>query len=311
MPPLTGAARAFSVTYLAFQAGGVAAFWLLLWMVPLLRAPFLPAEIPQRWLASLALADGVLFPITSAAAAWSLLRPSRWTMPLLWLHAGAAVYAGLFAIGLWLVDRTLWLGAGLMIPVLLTPAAIAWAASSDAAREPSVRAALGRTFLQIVVFWFFFLAVLPSAIGLAERALGVPGFGANRGIAVFLFGAGSVLGLWSAWSMAAAGRGTPLPLDPPHRLAVAGPYAFVRNPMAMAGLVQGLAVAINAGSWALVLYVVLGGVAWQVTIRPQEEQELRARFGAAYERYCAAVRCWLPRWAAYRGAEPDVLTPAD
>ena len=309
MPPLSGAARAFAVTYLAFQAGSVAAFWLLLWLVPAVRAPFLPADVPPRMLASLALADGVFLPITSVAAAWSLLRPSRSTRHLLWLHAGAAVYAGLFAIGLWIVDRSLWLGAGLMIPVLLTPPAIAWAASSDRGAEPSVLAALGRTLLQVVIFWFFFLAVVPAAIAVAARALEFPGFGGSVAAGWILFALGSMLGLWSAWTMASIGRGTPLPLDPPHRLVVAGPYAFVRNPMAIAGLMQGLAIAIGAGSWALVGYVLLGAAAWQVVIRPQEERELHERFGTAYQSYSSSLRCWLPRPAPYQNE--STVTPTD
>ncbi len=309
MPPLSGAARAFAVTYLAFQAGSVAAFWLLLWLVPALRTPFLPADVPPHMLGSLALADGVFLPLTSAAAAWSLLRPSRWTRHLLWLHAGAAVYAGLFAIGLWIVDRSLWLGAGLMIPVLLTPPAIAWAALSDRGAEPSVLAALGRTLLQVIIFWFFFLAVLPAAIAVATRALEIPGFGGSVVAAWALFALGSLLGLWSAWTMASLGRGTPLPLDPPHRLVVAGPYAFVRNPMAIAGLMQGLAVAIGAGSWVLIGYVLFGAAAWQVVIRPQEERELHERFGAAYQRYILSVRCWVPRPVVYR--DDRELTPTD
>jgi protein-S-isoprenylcysteine O-methyltransferase Ste14 len=308
MPPLTGAARAFAVTYLALQAVGVVAFWVVLWAVPGVRGAFVPSEVSPRTLASLALADGIFLPATSAAAAWSLVRPSRWTRPLLWLHAGAGAYAGLFAIGLWLIDRSLWLGAGLMIPVLVTPLAIAWAASSPPGTEASVLAAVRRTLVQIVVFWFFFLAVLPAAIGVVERAFGVPGFGGSLPAAWALMALGSALGLWSAWSLASLGRGTPLPLDPPCRLVIAGPYAFVRNPMAVAGLVQGAAVAIGAGSWALVLYVLLGAAAWQIAIRPQEERELRERFGAAYQRYCAAVQCWRPRIRAYRDEPANSTT---
>lgn len=309
MSPLSGAARAFAVTYLVFQAGGIAVFWLLLWLVPALRSAFLPTDVPPHMLASLALADGIFLPATSAAAAWSLLRPTRFTPGLLWLHAGAAAYAGLFAIGLWLVDRSLWLGAGLMIPVLVTPPAIAWAASSAGVAEPSRAAALFRTLVQVVIFWFFFLAVLPAAIDTAERAFGVPRFGGSFAVASAMFALGSIIGLWSAWSMASVGRGTPLPLDPPHRLVIVGPYAFVRNPMAIAGLMQGLAVAVGAGSWALVGYVLSGALAWQVVIRRQEEKELSDRFGSPYRRYVDAVRCWLPRLTAYREVTP--ITPAD
>jgi protein-S-isoprenylcysteine O-methyltransferase Ste14 len=156
---------------------------------------------------------------------------------------------------------------------------------------------LAKTFAQIVVFWGLFLAVIPYAIRLLEAEIGVPPFAfpGQRAAGVALFALCSALGLWSGVSMSWLGRGTPLPLDAPRALVTRGPYAYVRNPMAVAGLGQGLAVAIAIGSVLTVAYVVAGGLIWNWLVRPVEEEDLRRRFGAAYEAYRRDVRCWVPR----------------
>jgi protein-S-isoprenylcysteine O-methyltransferase Ste14 len=59
---------------------------------------------------------------------------------------------------------------------------------------------------------------------------------------VVAFCAASALGIWSAVVMSTLGRGTPLPSAMASDLVVRGPYRFVRNPMAVAGIVQGAAV---------------------------------------------------------------------
>lgn len=73
-----------------------------------------------------------------------------------------------------------------------------------------------------------------------------------------------------------------------------GPYRYVRNPMAMAGIGQGIAVAIAFDSWPVFIYVILGGLAWQVVVRPHEEADMLERFGQEYESYRGRVRCWWP-----------------
>ena len=114
-----------------------------------------------------------------------------------------------------------------------------------------------------------------------------------------LFLAFSALNLRSGGVLSTLGRGTPLPLDCPRELVISGPYAYVRNPMAVAGLGQGLSVAIWLGSWGVLAYVIAGMALWQWGARPAEEQDLEARFGTAYRDYRAAVRCWVPRLRAY------------
>ena len=165
------------------------------------------------------------------------------------------------------------------------------------ASEASPAWNLAKTLAQTVAFWGVFLFVLPSAIRLVEAALGVPSFGfpEQRAIGVALFALFSALGLWSGVTMSWLGRGTPLPLDAPRELVRRGPYTYVRNPMAVAGLGQGLAVALVLGSPLIVLYVLAGGILWNWFVRPLEEEDLRRRFGAEYEAYCSEVRCWVPR----------------
>jgi protein-S-isoprenylcysteine O-methyltransferase Ste14 len=104
--------------------------------------------------------------------------------------------------------------------------------------------------------------------------------------------------------VAARGRGTPLPFASPNRLVISGPYAYVRNPMVIAGLGQGLAVALWLGSWTVVAYVLLGGMIWNFFVRPAEERDLRNTFGNEFETYCRDVSCWRPRVRRLARREP-------
>ena len=156
---------------------------------------------------------------------------------------------------------------------------------------------LAKTSVQIVLFWGTFLFVLPALVVAVERSLGWPQFpsGVTRIAAVVLFAAASVLGLASAIAMATTGQGTPLPYDAPRALVTGGPYAWIRNPMAAAGMAQGAAVALWYGSVAVLAYVVAGGVLWHAVVRPVEEQDLVDAFGDAYSRYRTRVPLWWPR----------------
>ena len=167
-----------------------------------------------------------------------------------------------------------------------------------------------KTAIQAVVFWVVFLGAVPLGIRAVEVGAGFGSWTPPSPLAaiagILLFAAASTLSIASARVMAVHGEGTPLPLDPTRRLVVRGPYRHVRNPMAIAGIAQGVAVGILLGSWAVVAYALAGAVAWQVLVRPWEEADLRRRFGAAYEHYAAAVPCWLP---GRRYVGPDGLEP--
>jgi protein-S-isoprenylcysteine O-methyltransferase Ste14 len=149
----------------------------------------------------------------------------------------------------------------------------------------------------MLVFWFLFLVALPVLLERIARAAGaLPyAFPEERPVAVVLFTLCSVLGLTSAMTMALAGHGTPLPVDAPRKLVSRGPYALVRNPMAIAGLGQGIAVALWMGSPWVALYVIAGGLVWNYGVRPLEERHLREQFGGEFDNYARRVRCWWPR----------------
>lgn len=156
------------------------------------------------------------------------------------------------------------------------------------------------TALQILAFWGLFLGVFPLVVAFFERrwelSVPFPSIAGSVGVVVLVLA--SALGLWSAAAMSTRGNGTPLPAAMPNRLVIAGPYRFVRNPMAMAGIVQGAAVGLMLSSWLVVVYAVAGSLVWNYVVRPLEEADLEARFGDAYRRYRSAVRCWCPRLLA-------------
>lgn len=162
------------------------------------------------------------------------------------------------------------------------------------ARQASASWNVAKTGVQIAVFWGVFLFVIPPRLVFAGLAVGIPAFPTTTGrvLGVLLFAAASGLGLVSAYTMAIRGQGTPLPLDAPRQLVAAGPYAWVRNPMAIAGLAQGTAVSLWHGSILVFAYVVAGGVLWHAVVRPLEEGDLERTFGQSFRHYRATVPLW-------------------
>ncbi|MEO1627712.1 MAG: isoprenylcysteine carboxylmethyltransferase family protein [Bacteroidota bacterium] len=151
-----------------------------------------------------------------------------------------------------------------------------------------------KTFLQTTVFWLVFLYLLPMGIQKMEAIYQLIGFGPRRELGWGLFALFSILGIWSGYTMSSKGRGTPLPLDCPNELVVEGPYQFVRNPMAVAGIGQGLCVGLILGSYWVMAYAMADAVLWHLLVRPVEEQDLEKRFGDSYLAYKRQIKCWIP-----------------
>lgn len=152
-----------------------------------------------------------------------------------------------------------------------------------------------KTLVQIVCIWSVALVVIPfvllDSFGNAySLKLGLP---TAMGAGLFLLA--SVLGLASAFYMVRDGAGTPLPLDQTNKLVVSGPYRFVRNPMAVAGISQGLAIALIFQSVVLLIYSLLGALVWHLVVRPFEEADMVTRFGESYLEYRSKVACWIPK----------------
>lgn len=113
------------------------------------------------------------------------------------------------------------------------------------------------------------------------------------GLAVLI--AGGALFATSLRRFGVEGEGTLAPWDPPVRLVVRGPYAFVRNPM-ISGVVLLLvseALLLRSAvhlSWAGLFFLI------NATYIPLlEEPGLRARFGETYDEYARNVPRLVPR----------------
>lgn len=113
------------------------------------------------------------------------------------------------------------------------------------------------------------------------------------GIWLILNGLG--LAGWCVYLFNTEGQGTPVPLDPPKRFVVKGPYRFVRNPM-MLGLLLVLAgEAALYRSRAVLLYLLLAMTVMHLFVCLWEEPDLQRRFGTPYDAYRKTVPRWLPR----------------
>ena len=162
---------------------------------------------------------------------------------------------------------------------------------------------VAKTAAQAALLWAVFLVVVPLGIRLLEVAAGVGTWRLPHPAVVVagvvLLVAASALNVWAAQAMSVHGQGTPLPLDAARLLVVRGPYRVVRNPMAIAGIGQGVAVGVILGSPFVIVYALVGALYWQFAVRPLEEADLARRFGEAYARYRTAVKCWVPRRTPY------------
>lgn len=107
-----------------------------------------------------------------------------------------------------------------------------------------------------------------------------------------LVGLGSVLLLWSAWTMFRH-KTTVNPYKEVAHLVQSGPFRFSRNPIYLADSIIYSGVMLIWGNWwALLLYPVVWAAIRYGVIK-NEEAHLAARFGNAYAQYCVRVRRWI------------------
>ena len=89
------------------------------------------------------------------------------------------------------------------------------------------------------------------------------------------------------------------------KLAMNGPYAFVRNPLYVGNFFLGLGIAVIVWNWIILALFLVGFLGiYTGTIRG-EEKHLREMFGKPYEDYCANVPSFLPRLTPYAAPEKD------
>ena len=299
--------------YFGVQAIAGAAWWVAVFASPVVREATLGSLDPVI----VAVLDIPLFVVASAAAALgsrvAAVIATVWTILVTF---GLAVYATVTTEAGWGVLLMVGAAGGSVIALSLmalgrVPTEWLVARGPFAFRQANPSAAtaahVATTGVQILFFWGLFLAAIPLALAFAEQrwGLAVPFPSAAPVAGGVLLAAASALGLWSAAAMSTRGAGTPLPAAMPNRLVVAGPYRVVRNPMAIAGITQGVAVGLILSSWLVVAYAIAGSLVWNYAVRPLEEADLEARFGDEFRCYRTSVRCWWPRLPrAVRGQRP-------
>jgi protein-S-isoprenylcysteine O-methyltransferase Ste14 len=294
--------------YFALQALAGAAWWLGTATIPAVQSATLGGIDPLL----VAVVDIPLFVIASALAALNF----RWAV---WIAAGWSV---LVAFGMVIyATATTEAGLGAVLMILAAFGSVLAGVLMLLGRIPTERLLIGpfafrashtrirsrllvNTTVQIAVFWGVFLIIIPVIINSFEDrwnlAYKFPILLAVAGFA--LLALSSVIGVWSARAIANFGSGTPLPSQMANHLVARGPYAFVRNPMAIAGIVQGVAIGLLIGSWLIVVYAIIGSLLWNWLIRPHEEADLNERFGDEYRKYAERVNCWWPRFPRTSGS---------
>lgn len=288
--------------YFVVQAVAGAAWWVGVFASPWVRETTLGGLDPV----AVAAADIPLFVIASAVAAGGVrtagVVATGWTLLVAVAMAAYATFSGQAGWGAVLMVGAA--GGSLCALSLMLWGRIptGWIVRGPFAPRVAVaRATRGRhvalTFAQMVVFWGFFLALVLLVIFPLEQRWGVgltlPWPTVVIGICALVLG--SALGIWSAATMSILGDGTPLPSATANRLVISGPYRWLRNPMALAGVGQIVGMGLLLGSWFVIVFGLAGSLIWNYAVRPHEEADLEARFGADFVAYRANVRCWIPR----------------
>jgi len=149
-----------------------------------------------------------------------------------------------------------------------------------------------KTFIQSAILWTVFLYLVPTFLVKQD----IWTFRPYILLGWLLFFIFSALGLYSGFVMSYHGDGTPLPLDCTNKLVIRGPYKYIRNPMAVAGIGQGISVGIIMGSPLVIIYALLGAFLWNFLVRPIEERDLENRFGKQFVHYKNDIHCWIPKF---------------
>lgn len=227
----------------------------------------------------------------------SLLRAYKCEKWLEQLILGGFAYAALLCLNISFITKSGFLPTGLMLLGLSFNIFIVFSEKLFVeSRHSDIRINAIKTFVQIVLIWTLTLIVIPTLLLNAGGKKVELNFDCLQIGSALLFILFSSLGLYSSYHLVKYGLGTPLPLDQTQKLVITGPYGYVRNPMAVAGIGQGIAVSVFSGSCAVLFYVLLGAFVWHWFVRPTEEEDMYKRFGEPYMQYKKSVRCWIPRW---------------
>jgi protein-S-isoprenylcysteine O-methyltransferase Ste14 len=197
--------------------------------------------------------------------------------------------------GAWIV------GVAVAVAVALVPGLLLgrWTAEQE---RLAARAAL-----QAVGFGALMFFVLPSLV----FALTGEGWGALLARPRWqLVAAAMAVSPAAAMAVRAVGEfvahgGTPVPFDPPARLATTGPYAYVANPMQLSITLLLVAWGALLASAGLVVAAALATAFLAGPAHRYEEGEMADRFGEAWHAYRRDVRMWWPRLRPLAGPRAE------
>jgi protein-S-isoprenylcysteine O-methyltransferase Ste14 len=181
------------------------------------------------------------------------------------------------------------LGEGLALLLALVPGLLLARWTERQIRLPF------RAAFQAVIFAGFCVWLFPSICGANWDAIFDRPVWAQS-LAFQLFAVPVIFGMAALKQFCIQGKGTPLPFDPPRRLVMSGPCAYVSNPMQLATAVLLLMIStwlqnVLVGLGALVTFAYGVGIAsWD------ESNDLQRRFGQRWVRYRHNVRNWRMRW---------------
>lgn len=155
-------------------------------------------------------------------------------------------------------------------------------------------AATVRTVIYLAIIVGLVVIFLPAEMLEGTGLVRASPMGITQFVGAMLTLAGVGLVLWCAFTFAVLGRGTPLPFDPPRRLVIAGPYRWVRNPMAIGAGSALVGVALFYESLSFLMFAGLFILAIHAMVVLYEEPTLQRMFDTEYAAYCAKVSRWLP-----------------
>ena len=117
---------------------------------------------------------------------------------------------------------------------------------------------------------------------------------------------GGFLLLRSAMGHIDAAGGTIAPNDPPQTLVVTGPYAHVRNPVALAQLMILVSEGLLTGLPKIMILAGIYTTYLLINTPCSEEPAMRRRFGADWVHYKYAVGAWCPRCSPWQPGREQV-----
>ena len=148
------------------------------------------------------------------------------------------------------------------------------------------------------IIFFGIISIFVLSASPVDNWLGLPHlFEAwwRYGLAAIFFLAGCVLGISTVTAFFRT-RGTPVPTNPPPKLVTTGLYSYIRNPMALGGLLILESIGLYTGSLSLIFFFApLPVLLYAIYIKAVEEPELEIRFGLEYVNYKKRVPMFIPR----------------